>query len=1106
MPSGGNLPLRNPIFFKNRISLPLLVGAIGFDNVKALAFHPSGQLWGGSDQGLLQIDINTGAGTIIGPMPPGSINSLAWNNEGTKLFATTNTPPRASTLWVYDNTNDWHIACEGLPKKVESLETTPDGSLIYGFHQDAKLGIHTLDVNACQTLTEARIDTPYNDIEGIAWPATCGPTNLDALRAYLENLDGVEKVDIQPSGAIEVTLNGEIHQSQLAETVSPGTPSAEGQLLMEPIADQNDDGIDDFQITYPSGDQQIMYYLGIKTDEPSECKTLVVPPIDPTVISIPALVTKFLYTGSNPIQTGVAANTINLEQAATIRGSVTGANGEPLANVIITIKDHPEYGQTLTTCDGTFNMAVNGNGPLTVNYKKVGYLPLQRTVTTAWQKYAVLDDVVMTELDPSVTPIDLTATTPIQVAIGSEVTDKDGTRQAVVLFPQGLTATMTLADGSTQPLTQLDVRATEYTVGDNGPQAMPAPLPPTSAYTYAVDLSVDQAIAAGATRVDFSQPVPLYVDNFLDFPVGIPVPVGLYDYTRSAWVPSDDGRVIGIISIDNGLAILDVDGNGQAASTSALAELGITTAERLKLATLYAPGKSLWRSPIPHFTPVDCNWPSTVTTDDDEPSVDEPETKEKKDPDKNCEQSGCIIEAESQVLGESFAVTGTPFSLNYRSNRVPGRKNAYTLDIPLRGESIPTRVRVREIALEITIAGKQFKYRFPPSTKSTTFVWDGKDVFGRHVQGSRDAKVRIGYVYKGVYYVPSISFNELVKLFGQIGEGSPIGPIRQEVILWKEYIKKLGAWYSVGVGLGSFSLNIHHTYNPMNQVLYQGNGKQRRTSATTTVINTVAGDGKNDFNDDDELATKTSLSYPSSIAFGPDGSLYIADKNNHRIRRVVDGIIKTVAGNGDSGFSGDDGLATKARLYVPSDIAFGPDGSLYIADSGNYRIRRIDANGIIKTVAGNGERGFSGDGQLATAASLDLPKGIAFGPDGSLYIADTNNNRIRRVVDGIINTVAGNGERGFSGDSGLATTARLSDLSGIAFGSDGSLYIADSGNYRIRKIGVNGIINTVVGAGNRGFSGDGFLATEASIGAPKDIAFGPDGSLYIIENSGKKGI
>jgi len=437
----------------------------------------------------------------------------------------------------------------------------------------------------------------------------------------------------------------------------------------------------------------------------------------------------------------------------------------------------------------------------------------------------------MSELDPKVTTIDLTANSPMQVAQGRLVTDSDGSRTATVLFPQGLQAEMTFPDGSTQPLTQLSVRATEYTVGENGPQAMPAPLPPTSAYTYAVDLSVDQAIAAGATRVDFSQAIPLYVDNFLNFPVGGIVPVGWYDYTKRAWVPSDNGRVIEIININNGLAILDVEGSSQAASPSALAELGITEAERQQLATLYVPGKSLWRSPITHFTPWDCNWPWGLPEGAKKPSPEEPKTKDDKNPDKPCEQAGCIIEAESQVLGESLAITGTSFSLNYRSNRVPGRKSLYRLEIPLTGTSVPGSLK--HIQLQITIAGQKFQESFPAGTPSTTFVWDGKDAFGRRVQGRQEVQVGIGYVYESVYYGNGSNAG---RSFARAGVAPMRIPARQKVTLWTTYTKQLGAWYPEKVGLGRLSLNIHHAYNSMTKILYQGNGKQRGASATTIVL------------------------------------------------------------------------------------------------------------------------------------------------------------------------------------------------------------------------------------------------------------------------------
>jgi sugar lactone lactonase YvrE len=353
---------------------------------------------------------------------------------------------------------------------------------------------------------------------------------------------------------------------------------------------------------------------------------------------------------------------------------------------------------------------------------------------------------------------------------------------------------------------------------------------------------------------------------------------------------------------------------------------------------------------------------------------------------------------------------------------------------------------------------------------------------GRRVQGRRDAKVRIGYVYGGVYNNPSDSGQS----FGNVGKGAITGNrARQEVTLGKEYTKSLGAWSAVAVGLGSLSLNIHHVYNPITQILYQGNGKQRRASATNNgVINTVAGnENYSAGSGDGGLATEARLYFPDSIAFGPDGSLYITDSWNSRIRRVdVSGIINTVAGNEKNGFSGDGGLATEARLNYPKGIAFGPDGSLYIADTDNRRIRRVDVSGIINTVAGNSQYkygGFSGDGGLATEASLSYPRGLAFGPDGGLYIADTENRRIRRVgVDGIINTVAGNGDWGFNGDGGLATEASLNYPHSIAFGPDGSLYIADSDN-RIRRVDVDGIINTVVGkeyTGSRRLSENGKIS------------------------------
>ena len=229
--------------------------------------------------------------------------------------------------------------------------------------------------------------------------------------------------------------------------------------------------------------------------------------------------------------------TIDPKRVTVLRGKVVAPGNGPQPGVTISILDHPEFGQTLSRADGMFDIAVNGGAPLTVRYVKAGLLPAQRQLAANWQRFVFAPDVVLLPLQPAVTLVDLSAVTPIQIVRGAVVTDTSGTRQATLMFPAGTTASMTLPGGGSAPLTQLTVRATEYTVGANGPKAMPGELPPTSAYTYAAEFSVDEALTAGATSVIFSQPVISYVENFLGFQVGWDVPTGFYDRVRGNWVP-----------------------------------------------------------------------------------------------------------------------------------------------------------------------------------------------------------------------------------------------------------------------------------------------------------------------------------------------------------------------------------------------------------------------------------------------------------------------------------------------------------------------------------------------------------------------------------------
>ncbi len=275
-----------------------------------------------------------------------------------------------------------------------------------------------------------------------------------------------------------------------------------------------------------------------------------------------------------------------------------------------------------------------------------------------------------------------------------------------------------------------------------------------------------------------------------------------------------------------------------------------------------------------------------------------------------------------------------------------------------------------------------------------------------------------------------------------------------------------------------------------------------RKVATNGIITTVAGDGTTGYSGDGGAANATSLNNPAGLVVDGSGNLYIADQSNHRIRRVsAGGTISTIAGNGIGIYNGDGGMATTTSLYAPWGVAIDGTGNLYIADALNHRIRKVATSGIITTVAGNGSVGFSGDGGPATSASLYNPVGVAFDGAGNFYIADQQNQRIRKVAaSGVITTVAGNGLFTFGGDGGAATDANLANPSGVAIDGTGNLYIADALNHRIRKVATNGIITTVAGTGAAGFSGDGGAATAASLNNPSGIAVDGTGNLYIADS------
>ncbi len=272
-------------------------------------------------------------------------------------------------------------------------------------------------------------------------------------------------------------------------------------------------------------------------------------------------------------------------------------------------------------------------------------------------------------------------------------------------------------------------------------------------------------------------------------------------------------------------------------------------------------------------------------------------------------------------------------------------------------------------------------------------------------------------------------------------------------------------------------------------------------------ITRIAGTGIGNFTGDGGPASAAQLDGPHTIFFDADGRLVVCDRNNNRLRRIdTSGTITTIAGNGTGTFAGDSGTATSASLNSPAGACADAAGNIYIADTFNHRIRRVDTSGTITTVVGNGSASFAGDGAAATAASIRFPTGVAVNAAGDIFIADNGNQRIRRVTpsDGFIGTIAGDGTQGLSGDDGPATAAQLRIPFSVLFDVDGSLLLTEATNHTVRRIRADGVIERVAGTGISGFSGDDGLAVDAQLDFVMCVALDGAGRLYIADGNNRR--
>jgi len=589
---------------------------------------------------------------------------------------------------------------------------------------------------------------------------------------------------------------------------------------------------------------------------------LVAPPIDRTVATTVFSATEFLYIGADPIQTGVAPGTIDAERAAVLRGLVTDVDSQPLGGVTISVHGHPEYGQTLSRADGWFDLVVNGGGLMRVVYGREGYLPVQRQLDVAWESWNAAPVVVMTALSPLVTTIYADSST-LQTHIGELELDEDGSRQQLLLFRPGTLATLHLSDGSTQELSSLDVRVTEYTVGATGPDAMPAELPPGVAYTYAFEVNADEALAVGATTVSFNQPgvaytyafevnadealavgattvsfnqpVVEYHEDFMGLPAGAVVPVGTYDQGRGLWVPEYDGVVLELVDVLGGFATIDTDGDGLADDAATLEVFGITDDERALLGARYAPGQRLWRAALEHFSIYDYNFRIEIPTDDafpperivsDEAPVD------------ICPGSGSIIKKQPQSLEEAVDLGPSGTGLHYSCERTKGRRDAFSRTIHVTGPTFSPSMRSPRV--RAVVAGQVLEASFSVAPNvDFDLEWDGKDAYGRTPQGPQRATVEVIYRYPtkvawGAEYGSLVrSFGRWTPFYGLLSArpvwNLDVGTKREiELGTWDESVQKLGGW----------SLDDHHSLSMATGTVFFGDG--RKQNDASSVANLLA--------------------------------------------------------------------------------------------------------------------------------------------------------------------------------------------------------------------------------------------------------------------------
>lgn len=818
---------------------------------------------------------------------------------------------------------------------------------------------------------------------------------------------------------------------------------------------------------------------------------------------------RFLFTGSSPIQTIADTSDLQPDLIGVVRGRVLGRDFGPIANVTVSVLGGDSLGSTVTRNDGSFDLAVNGGRQYTLCFRKSKYLESQRKIMVPANDYAVLDDVALIGITARFSVVDLDSAS---VARGRFATDTNGDRDVRLIFRPGTRARIKWRSGGgldSAQFSKIRVRATEYTVGQDGQESMPGELPPSSAYTYCFDLRTDEsdsiAIAVGKSYLTtyFTDTVSCYVRNFLHYPVGAYIPLGFYDAESGKWVSESDGVVLKILDTTGTTPRIDSNGDGISDGQARLDSLGITTTELVKLRGQFAAGDTVWRMRMTHFSRPDANFVlagliNALT------KLGARAAKIALDLLSPCLGKGSIIECESRVLRERIPIAGTPYSLNYRSARAQGDHAVRSIHLPLFRD--PPPANLLGVIVRLDVAGQRIERSISnPSLGDTVNIgWDGNDAYGRPVLGSVIGRLGIGYQYPMFTAAGSGGNSWADAAAGGSQSQFGTGERSNGMVRWNYQEIVLGAAEAGSDGLGGWTISPHHFYDPKgNGTLYLGDGSVVSGEMYPPTISHIAGNDVHcgggfepSCTIDDVLATQAPLKI-RGIARGPDGLLYVADNRHGSIYKIdASGYLRRVAGTGTATDFTTGGPALSCGMRDFGDLAVAPDGTIYFTlqddtNSNNNIVGRVTTAGYVeKIIGGNSGTDGTGDGGRVQDATVRLPQSIAIGPDGSIFIGDSyyssNKTRIRRITpDGRILAYAGKAGSTVSPDGSYRALDLIlyKPTKHMVVDGDGALYITESGQ-RIWRVTPDGNASTARSA----------LGINSG---EYPIALHPEGGLYV---------